>query len=303
MEHIRIGVFDQSPLLRAGIVKVLEADTLVEVVAEAGSAMEALRLSTELTPDVVVLCANLLAEADVARTIAALPGVKLLILSSYLNEKKATAAFTSGARGYVLKGVQGHEFREAVRAIHRGEAYVSPALAGEMMLAQAGLRKSVDASNTNPIAKLTHREGQIFELLAEGLMNREIASRLEISEKTVKRYVTRIFETLGVRNRVEAAMLSRRSTLDHSSSPESPILPGDTGSTDRQSPILPADTGSTDRQPFALQRGSTSITHCFSAVFGLTSRYANYAQDYLRGSPLGTHILLKIYLVAVVPAI
>ncbi len=180
----------------------------------------------------------------------------------------------------MLKGVQGHEFREAVRAIHRGEAYVSPALAGEMMLAQAGLRKSVDASNTNPIAKLTHREGQIFELLADGLMNREIASRLEISEKTVKRYVTRIFETLGVRNRVEAAMLSRGSTLDHSSSPESPILPG--------------DTGSTDRQPFALQRGSTSITHCFSAVFGLTSRYANYAQDYLRGSPLGTHILLKI---------
>ena len=215
MEHIRIGAFDQSPLVRAGIIKVLEADTLMEVVAEAGSAMEALRLSTELTPDVVVLDANLLAEADVARTIAALPGVKLLILSSHLNEKKATSAFTSGARGYVLKGVQGHEFREAVRAIHRGEAYVSPALAGEMMLAQAGLRKSVDASNTNPIAKLTHREGQIFELLADGLMNREIASRLEISEKTVKRYVTRIFETLGVRNRVEAAMLSRGSTLDH----------------------------------------------------------------------------------------
>jgi DNA-binding NarL/FixJ family response regulator len=280
MEHIRIGAFDQSPLLRAGIIKVLEADAIMEVVAEAGSAMEALRLSTELAPDVVVLDANLLVEGDVARMIAALPGVKLLILSSHLDESNAAAAFMSGARGYVLKEVQGHEFREAVRAVYRGEAYVSPALAGEMMLAQAGLRKSVGASNIDPIAKLTHREGQIFELLAGGLMNREIAIRLEISEKTVKRYVTRIFETLGVRNRVEAAILSRRSTPDQSSCHEAPNLP--------------RDAGSTDQNPFAFRRDSTSIAQCFSAVFGLTSRYAKYAQEYLRTSPVGTHIFLKI---------
>jgi DNA-binding NarL/FixJ family response regulator len=280
MEHIRIGAFEQSPLLRAGIIKVLEADALMQVVAEAGSAMEALRLSTELAPDVVVLDANLLLEGDVARMIAALPGVKLLILSSHLDASKAAAAFATGARGYVLKGAQSDEFREAVRAVHRGEAYVSPALAGEMMLAKAGLKKSAGTANIDPIAKLTRREGQIFELLAGGLMNREIALRLEISEKTVKRYVTRIFETLGVRNRVEAAILSRRSTPDHASIHEAPILPG--------------DSGAADQSPFALRRDSTSIAHCFSAAFGLTSRYAKFAQEYLRASPLGTHIFLKI---------
>ena len=122
----------------------------------------------------------------------------------------------------MFKGVQAHDLREAVIAIHQGEAYVSPALAGEMILNQTGLLNSDRSSNTNPIAKLTHREGQIFELLADGLMNREIAGRLDISEKTVKRYVTRIFETLGVRNRVEAAILSRSAILDHSSPKASP---------------------------------------------------------------------------------
>ena len=101
MQSIRIGAFDQHPLFRVGLVKVLEADTRMKVVAEAGSAMEALRLCTELTPDVVVLDANLLENAvDVARSIAELPGVKVLVLSSYLDAKKAATAFTIGARGY-----------------------------------------------------------------------------------------------------------------------------------------------------------------------------------------------------------
>ena len=295
MVSIRIGAFDQSPLLRAGIAKVLEADTRMEVVAEAGSAMEALHLSGELTPDVVVLDANLLEDAvDVARSIAALPGVKLLILSSYLDAEKAATAFATGARGYVLKGVQAHELREAVIAIHQGAAYVSPALAGEMILNQAGLRNSGRPSNTNPFAKLTHREGQIFELLADGLMNREIASRLDISEKTVKRYVTRIFETLGVRNRVEAAILSRSAMRDHSSSKASPS-PG-------RSLVLPWHTGSTDCQPLAVER-DTWLAHYFSAVFGRSSLYAKFVENYLRGSGLGTHILLKMHLLLLLPAV
>ena len=137
----------------------------------------------------------------------ALP-IYILVMAVTPDQEQALATFGAGARGYVLKGVSASELLEAVRALHRREGYVSPTL-GAMILASASLDGRVKGATASPLAALTFREGEIFSLLAGGLKNREIGRRLGVTEKTIKRYVTHIFEKLHVRNRVEAAMLSR----------------------------------------------------------------------------------------------
>ena len=107
-----------------------------------------------------------------------------------------------------MKQISGLELVEAVRAVHRGEGYVSPTVAATL-LTNATLGQRVKPASASPLDQLTFREGEIFRLLAAGQKNGEIGQRLALTEKSVKRYVTSIFEKLQVRNRVEAAMLSR----------------------------------------------------------------------------------------------
>ena len=211
MGGIKVGVFDENSFFRIGIAHVLNTDPEMEVVAEGGSALEALRLSKALAPHVVVLDSTFLEGGfQLAQSITTIPFVKLLILSFSMGTKQACETFAAGATGYVFKGVSGQELREAVRAINRGERYISPALAAEMMLNQAAVEKS---DKQNPMARLTHREEQIFGLLCAGLKNQEIGRRLNVAERTVKHYITRIFEILNVRNRVEAAALATQRNL------------------------------------------------------------------------------------------
>ena len=106
----------------------------------------------------------------------------------------------------MLKGGRRHELVDAVGAAHRDEGYVSPSLAALLMRNQATTKNGAAAKS---VSELTFREGQIFDLLSKGLKNKEIGIRLNLSEKSIKRYVTCIFEKLNVRNRVEAAMLSK----------------------------------------------------------------------------------------------
>jgi DNA-binding NarL/FixJ family response regulator len=203
-------VFDANPLFRAGIIHVLSAEPDMEVVAEGGSMSDALRRGAELSSDVVILDSDLMTvDMNLWRSIIGIcPDVKMLVMAFSVDENQVLAAFAAGARGYVLKGVSGCELIEAVRALHRDEGYVSPALAATM-LTKASLAGRMKTSGASALNQLTHRENEIFDLLASGLKNREIGRRLDVSEKTIKRYVTRIFEKLHVRNRVEAAMLSK----------------------------------------------------------------------------------------------
>lgn len=207
---VRIAVFDESPLFRVGIVHVLNAEPGMDVVAEGGSVTEAFCFNRKLSPDIVILDSNLFtADPTIGRSIVGRwPSARILVLAAGFDEEQVLAAFAAGARGYILKGVSSLELLEAVRALHRGEGYVSPALAA-ILLTHASLGWHGKAGNTSPLTQLTYRENEIFSLLAAGLKNREIGRRLDVTEKTVKRYVTRIFEKLHVRNRVEAALLSK----------------------------------------------------------------------------------------------
>lgn len=232
LDRIKVGVFDENLFFRIGIAHSLKADPEMEVVAEGGTALEALRLTRALSPHVVVLDYTFLEGGlKLAQSITAIPFVKLLILSFSLSTKQAFEAFAAGARGYVFKGVSGQDLREAVRAVNRGEGYVSPALAADMMMNQTALEKG---DKQNPMARLSYREGQIFDLLCAGLKNQEIGARLNVAERTVKHYITRIFEILNVRNCVEAAALaSHRNAISETLNSSLPTLPN-------EMPLLPA---------------------------------------------------------------
>jgi DNA-binding NarL/FixJ family response regulator len=201
---IRIAVFDENPLFRAGIVHVLNAEPGLEVVA----ASDIFSLGMTPLPDVVILDSNIVSKLCLERSFSGLrSSVKVLVLALSVDEEQFLAAFAAGARGYLLKGVDGPQLVEAVHALHRGEGCVSPSLAAIMLiqpLAKRGQRPS-----TRLLAQLTFREGEILKLLTAGLTNWEIGRRLDVTEKTIKRDFTRIFEKLDVRNRVEAAMLLR----------------------------------------------------------------------------------------------
>jgi two-component system, NarL family, nitrate/nitrite response regulator NarL len=211
-DAIKIAVFDESPLFRAGIVHVLNAEPGLEVVA----ASDAFNLGATPLPDVVILDSNIMMEKlDLARSISGLrSSVKILVLASSLDEEQFFAAFAAGARGYLLKRVNEPQLLEAVHALYRGEGYVSPSLAA-IMLTEPSLAKRGKGASASLLAQLTYREGEIFKLLPAGLTNREIGRRLGVTENTIKRYFTRIFEKLHVRNRVEAAMLSRSHRTSH----------------------------------------------------------------------------------------
>ncbi|MBI1383840.1 MAG: response regulator [Rhizobiales bacterium] len=213
-DRIRVAVVDDHPLMREGIIHILKADAAFDVVGEGANAQEALRIAQEQLPDIMLIDVSMpgggirAAEA-IAETC---PIVKVVMLTVSEDERDVSASLKAGARGYILKGVSGPEFQRSVRAIHNGENYVSPDLAARLLTALKAQPEASREPTTPPL--LTVREEQILSLLADGLSNKEIAARLELSEKTIKHYMTNIFQKLQVRNRVEAALLARRSKED-----------------------------------------------------------------------------------------
>lgn len=206
-EPIRILVADDHPLFREGVVHSLASEPDIAVVGQAASGEEALRLAQELLPDVVLLDVAMpgwggLATAQKLAT--ACPASKVIMLTVVEDEDKLLAAFSAGARGYVLKGVAARELAAVVRSVDAGEVYVSPSLAAGILVALTHGRPA------DPLGELTDKERDILKLVGEGLTNREIGERIHLSEKTIKHYITNILQKLQVRSRVEAALLAAR---------------------------------------------------------------------------------------------
>jgi two-component system nitrate/nitrite response regulator NarL len=168
------------------------------------------RLAGELLPDVVLLDITLPGGGlNAACSITATsPVIKIIMLTASEAEEDVLAALKSGARGYILKGVSGRELVKIVRDVYAGEAYVTPSLAASLLSEMTALRGPAPASD--PRDGLTERERGILEKVAAGLSNKEIASQLFLSEKTVKHYMTNILQKLHVRNRVEAALVAQK---------------------------------------------------------------------------------------------
>lgn len=208
-ERIQIAIVDDHPLFRDGVIKTLQAEPDVEIVGQGTTAAEAVRLASDLLPDIILLDITIPGGGlSAAQSIAATaPVTRIVMLTASAAEEDVLTALKAGARGYILKGVSGDELIKIVRDVYAGEAYVTPALAASL-LSEMRDKPLGQKPESSPLDELTEREKQILEGVAAGLSNKEIAQQLYLSEKTIKHYMTNILQKLQVRNRVEAALLA-----------------------------------------------------------------------------------------------
>ena len=204
-DRIRIAVVDDHPLLRDGVVATLGQAQDLEVVALGASGPDAIRIASDVRPDLILLDVSMPGDGlDAARAIAeASPAVKIIMLTVSEREDDVLAAMEAGAHGYVLKGVTGADLIATVRAVSRGETYITPQFAARLLRMRRG---AVEKPAKQSEVDLTLREGQILEEVTAGLTNKEIARKLTLSEKTVKHYMTSVLQKLRARNRVEAVI-------------------------------------------------------------------------------------------------
>ncbi len=209
-DRIQVLIVDDHPLFRDGVIQTLKAEPDIEIVGDAGTAKEAVRLAAELLPDVILLDITIPGGGlNAAQTISASsPVSKIVMLTASEAEEDVLSALKTGARGYILKGVSAPELVKIVRDVNAGEAYITPALAASLLFEMRG-NAPEHRPAASPLDELTERERQILELVAAGRSNKEIAQQLFLSEKTIKHYMTNILQKLQVRNRVEAALVAQ----------------------------------------------------------------------------------------------
>jgi two-component system NarL family response regulator len=213
-EGIRVLVADDHALFRQALRGILSTEPDLDLIGEAGDGEEAVRMATDLVPDVILMDVRMpkLAGIDAARQIAAaLPTTKIVMLTVSDEDQDLFEAIKAGASGYLLKEVDPTEIADAVRQIHAGQSLLSPAVASKLVSEFAAISKRADEKILRP--SLTDRELQVLQHAADGLTNRQIGRRLEISENTVKNHIRNILEKLHLHSRMEAVLYAVREDL------------------------------------------------------------------------------------------
>jgi DNA-binding NarL/FixJ family response regulator len=204
---IRVVVVDDHPLFRQGVMFTLSREADIEVVGEGDNGRRALELVALHHPDVLLLDIAM-PEGDglsvAARVAQSNPDTRVVILTASGEGDDLVAAMRAGASGYVVKGAGASEVVDAVRAVAQGAAYITPRMAGHLLIEMT--RQQAD----NPLNELTDRERQVLELVARGMSNKEVGEALNLAEKTVKHYMTAVLQKLHVRSRLEAALLAQK---------------------------------------------------------------------------------------------
>lgn len=202
MTKIRVLLADDHPLVRSGLMSLLEPLREFQIVGEAGDGREAVALAKKLKPDVVVIDLSMPVMSGVEATKLIreqVPDSKVLVLTMHENEEYVFQILRSGAGGYILKNCGREELAAAIRAVSKGEKFFSPKVS-EMMV-QAYLRKA-EAREQHVVdpaqAPLTPRESEVLACVAEGMTNQEIAEKLFISARTVETHKTNIMQKLGI---------------------------------------------------------------------------------------------------------
>ena len=220
MKRLRILLVDDHEVVRLGLAMLLEDTPGVQVVGEAGSGQEALRACERLVPDLVILDIRLPDQpgVDVCRHITQRwPHVRVIILTSYVNDDLIVEAIEAGATGYVLKQVGNQELLRAIEAVRRGEALLDPQVTQRVLQRMRQTERLLDAS---AFGDLSERELEVLFLVSQGKSNREIAEVLGLSEKTARNHVSNLLEKLGKSNRIELATFAVKHRIDTYLSPE-----------------------------------------------------------------------------------
>ncbi|MFI7587409.1 response regulator [Spongisporangium articulatum] len=206
---IKVFLLDDHEVVRQGLTAMLEAQGDITVVGESGSAQEATRRIPALRPDVAVLD-NRLPDGsgiDVCRSIRSVdPRIRALILTSFSDDEALFSAILAGASGYVLKQIRGGDLVDAVRRVAAGQSLLDPAVTEQVL---ERIRHGGD-DDPEELATLTPQERRIFELIAEGLTNRQIGEQMHLAEKTIKNYVSNLLAKLGLERRTQAAVLANK---------------------------------------------------------------------------------------------
>ena len=211
-EPIRLLLVDDQRLMREGLRMLLELESGLEIVGEAGDGQAALQAYETLQPDVVLMDVSMPGMDGVEATWRLRerwPDARIVILTTFDDDEYVFEGLRAGAQGYLLKDVSGHDLAEAVRTVAAGGALIEPSVARKVVAEFARMAPPARASDTGLPEPLSEREREILNLLAQGLSNREIAARLNLAQGTVKNYVTTILQKLGVRDRTQAALRAR----------------------------------------------------------------------------------------------
>jgi DNA-binding NarL/FixJ family response regulator len=211
---IRVLVVDDQELFRRGLTMLLNVETDIDVVGEAADGASAVRLATDLAPDVVLMDVRMPKQTGIEACTAikdAAPNARIIMLTVSDEEADLYEAVKNGASGYLLKDSSIDEVAQAVRVVADGQSLISPSMA--IKLLDEFKQMSRTDRSTVPTPRLTDRELEVLRLVAQGLNNREIAKQLFISENTVKNHVRNILEKLQLHSRMEAVMYAVREKL------------------------------------------------------------------------------------------
>ena len=208
---VRTLIADDQTLFRVGLARLLEEDERVEIVGLAGDGVEAVKLAGSLKPDVVLMDLKMpnLDGIEATRQIAAAyPGVKVLLLTTFEADNHVIQALKAGASGYILKDSRPDSIVSSLLAVMAGERVMASAVANrvlEMLTGKTTPKEFYDG--------LTGREVEILKLLASGMANKQIAFKLQISEKTVRNHVSNMYEKLNIYDRSQAVLYAVRKGL------------------------------------------------------------------------------------------
>jgi DNA-binding NarL/FixJ family response regulator len=213
---IRILLADDQTLIRAGFRALLDAEPDMEVVGEAGTGRDAVRLATRDRPDVILMDIRMPDEDGLAATRRilsdpTLAGTRVIILTTFELDEYIAEAVRAGAAGFLVKDTEPAELIRAVRVVHDGDALLSPSVTRRIMAQLASQSRA--AAKAVPLGQVTDREQEVLALVGEGLNNAEIAERLFITPLTAKTHVSRIMTKLMVRDRSQLVVLAYESGL------------------------------------------------------------------------------------------
>ena len=209
-DRIRVLLVDDQELIRYGLRLVLEAEDDIDVVDEASDGAEALHAARRLSPDVVLMDVRMAGMDGIEATrqmTRALPGTRVLVLTTYDRDEFAFGALQAGAAGFLLKNTRPADLVAAVRTVMSGDAVVSPRITAKLIeVAVPHLGGPEPRESEDGLAALSEREREVFVLVGRGLTNTEIAETLHLSESTVKAHFGRILVKLDLGNRGQAVI-------------------------------------------------------------------------------------------------